>query len=835
MLILASIIGVYFREVLFMIDIVVYTFVGGAYNLFIDITKARIDNDTINGFANSIYAIIALYSLFIMSKMLINIIINPEGFSDKKKGVSSIFARLVIAIFLIVLLPLIFKGAYWLQDKAINADSENPGIIMELFLGDKQQLLEDVDPGEEIKNLVVQALIRPGDAYADYNKPEEILVGKKTTKTIITYSAKGPCEEKDDCNEIIQTYNAYLYRVATGQKNSMILLTDIVNNRVKLKNPTTDKKSKEFVITYPYIIVTVCGAIIIYILLGFCIDVAVRFFKLGVLEILAPVFVATYVDAKSAESGPFSKWQKETISTYIQIFIRVALVALFIVFVRLMGDSSGKLFGIVENGTSDRWLVKLALVLGLLIFIKKAPKMIEDLLGIKSDSKFGILNKLGEAALIGGSAKALGERIKKTRQGIKNSAVGSIKKGFGSAVSGYTSAKTAGGTRKDRFKQSLGGFAKGLRTGAVEGYSAENTRGFYTKGRKEADPKYKTLGEKASDFAKKPLLSAENKFYNQDLEKDVKTRQKRENLLMPLSTDPVTGRIEAITDERFIESKQSNPAAPGAKITYTQKDAVTGVITTKEERFLSMDDFKKVKESTEFKTASPTTQYATTKKMIEIIEATATGAITAVDAKKETGTKLSQIMQQINAEKAKTGLDPAYVANLGNKKLDFETRKSSVEKDKKTSENNMSKLDAQISAEQAALSGISDDAGKQAKLLEISKLEEQRKTEESRISHYDDMIADLETKIAHTEEAIRQENAKPTKDQRLIYQLEQTQCELENEQKRNLAAIEKAKKMGLKIEGEDFDPENYEQRTKVSQYFAKEKEDAEKLKPADKK
>lgn len=832
MFILASIVGQYFREILFMIDVVVYTFVGGVYNLFIDITKVRIDNDTINSFANSIYAIIALYSLFIMSKMLINIIINPEGFSDKKKGVSSIFARLVIAIFLIVLLPFIFEGAYWLQDKAINADSKSPGIILELLLGEKQQLMGDVDPGEEIKNLVVQALIKPEDEYAKYDqKIETTIDGVK--KTFIYYRPIGACAENDDCKMIVEGYNFYLASIAKGTKSSIILLSPIISNRAKLENPVTNEKSKEFVITYPYIIVTICGALIIYVLLSFCIDVAVRIFKLGVLEILAPVFVATYVDAKSAESGPFSKWQKETISTYIQVFIRVALVALFIVFVRLMGDSSGKFFGVVENGTNDRWLVKLALVLGLLIFIKKAPKMIEDLLGIKSDSKLGILNKLGEAALIGGSAKALGEKIKKTRKGIQNSAVGGIKKGFGSAVSGYTSASRAGATGGKKSKQFFGGFAKGLRTGAVEGYSAENTKGYYTKGRKETDPQYRTLGQKASDLAQRPLQKAENKYYNQDLEKDVKTRQKRENLLMPLSLD-AAGHAKAVSDDEFIWGKQI--PGHGQTVTYSLKDVTTGVMgPTKVEPVLSMDDVKAVKTSAEFKTASPATQYATTKKMNEIIEATATGAITAVDAKKEIGTKLSQTMQQINAERAKTGPDLSYVADLGNKQLEFESRKSSVETEKQNAQGNMSNLGTQISAAQTALTRISDAATRKAKLLEISKLEEQRKAEESRISHFDDMIADLETKIAHTEEAIRQEKAKPVSDPHLIDQLEQTQRELENEQERNNAAIEKANKMGLKIEGEDFDPENYEQRTKVSQHFAKEKEDAEKLKPADKK
>ncbi|HOZ53735.1 MAG TPA: hypothetical protein PKY25_00115 [Bacilli bacterium] len=821
MLILASVIGVYFRELLYMIDFAVYALVGGIYNLFIDITKVRIDNDIIKGFVNSMYAIIAIYSLFIMAKMLINIILNPDDFSDKKKGTGAIFTRLVIAIFLVVLIPFIFQNAFLIQDKLLATDSDNPGILVELFLGDQQQIDSTADPGEEIKNLVISALIKPEEKYGeiiysnylDKNNNNEFDEGdiplvdpnqdstgtKPKLMTILLYKAAGNCAEDDKCIEIINKYNDFLAGSAVGTKNASILLQPILTTRVK--DDVTGEK--EFVLSYSYFVVTICGAFIAYILLSFSIDVAVRVFKLGVLQITAPLFVATYVDPKSAESGPFSKWQKETISTYIQVFIRVILMVFLIIFVRLIGDSGGEFFKMMEQGKANILLVQLALMIGLLIFIKKAPKMIEDLLGIKSDSKLGIMEKLGGAALIGGTAKAMGERIKKTRTGIKNSAIGGVKRGIGSGLSGYQAARGVGADRSKSFRQGLGGFAKGVRVGGTEGYKAENTRGYYTKGRKDTNSKYRTTGEKLSGALKDLALGPESLFWDAELEKDAKKAKKRASLLLPelFTVDEYGNKhVAPTTDQEFIRARQDkDPSKKPTTVKFEEIDPITGKkipkmvpqmvfdektktmipqmeldpvtrtmkpkMVQKEEYVLTANDVSATKKSVEFVEATPEVKHTVLGKMLEVRKTAVDAAIVATDDNREIDSRLATVIKNISDE---TGRHGAVIAKVQEAKAEAtrtytqlglaqgETARTNLEIERlQTREKDLEEQKTKLEAEQ-----------KQAHQIEITASDpEQKAKAQQRREQAEARISDIEKSILSVVEQVSGAKAEHTKAQ----------------------------------------------------------------------
>ena len=62
------------------------------------------------------------------------------------------------------------------------------------------------------------------------------------------------------------------------------------------------------------------------IITGFTIDIAVRAIKLAVLRLVAPVPIISYINPPKQGGGAFDNWVKSLISTYVDLFVRIAIV-----------------------------------------------------------------------------------------------------------------------------------------------------------------------------------------------------------------------------------------------------------------------------------------------------------------------------------------------------------------------------------------------------------------------------------------------------------------------------------------------------------------------------
>ena len=74
------------------------------YGLLLQIARTSIfDQEVISQFSQRIYAIVGIFMLFKVSVSLITYILNPDDFTDKEKGFTSIIKRIVISLAMIVL------------------------------------------------------------------------------------------------------------------------------------------------------------------------------------------------------------------------------------------------------------------------------------------------------------------------------------------------------------------------------------------------------------------------------------------------------------------------------------------------------------------------------------------------------------------------------------------------------------------------------------------------------------------------------------------------------------------------------------------------------------
>jgi hypothetical protein len=169
------------------------------------------------------------------------------------------------------------------------------------------------------------------------------------------------------------------------------------------------------------------------------IEIALRSIKLFALQIVSPIAIITYVDPDSASKGIFKKWLDECVKTYLSLFFRIFVLSFFITIMSNINFAK-----ILSMG----FWVLLFFILGLMSFIKIAPKMFEEIFGFKlsDDTKFGrqLLGAatggiLGAAAggIIGaGYAKARGASIGRSLAQGARGGFGGLKSGGKAGYSG---------------------------------------------------------------------------------------------------------------------------------------------------------------------------------------------------------------------------------------------------------------------------------------------------------------------------------------------------------------------------------------------------------------
>ena len=162
------------------------------------------------------------------------------------------------------------------------------------------------------------------------------------------------------------------------------------------------------------------GVLILFVL--FTVDIAIRSIKLSILRLIAPIPIISYIDPKSSkDGGAFSSWVKSLTSTYLDLFLRLAIIYFVIFLIQDMITN-----GIIINDASGMVGIFsfIFIIVGLLIFAKMAPKFIKDALGVKGGglSNFGLGYALAAAGAVrqGGTiAEALEAGNDATRAGIQ--------------------------------------------------------------------------------------------------------------------------------------------------------------------------------------------------------------------------------------------------------------------------------------------------------------------------------------------------------------------------------------------------------------------------------
>ena len=339
------------RSLSFAIVQAIYPLIPDLYGVVMDLASNRyFTTEAIRTLSGNIYIVISVCMLFALGIKLISAIVNPDMLTDQKKGVKSVAMHAIFAVFLIVLIPIGFDKLYEVQ-------------------------------GDVVENQLIEKIVLGMDTDED-SEPGQILAA---------YAFASFCQPNENVSvEALSSSGSDLYNKAITEDISKIKEMDGVIN---------SKTDGVYDLEYNAIISPAVGIYLIYQLIMMAMDMALRTIKLGVLQLITPVILCAYV---VAGTDILQKWAKMVISTFVLLFLKIAMISFMIYGLSLLPDF---LDNFSDKSFWYRGFLRLFMIIGLLQLIKQIPDIINNIFGTSIKSRGGIRGRLGEMAAVGDLAQ----------------------------------------------------------------------------------------------------------------------------------------------------------------------------------------------------------------------------------------------------------------------------------------------------------------------------------------------------------------------------------------------------------------------------------------------
>lgn len=394
-------------------DGIATTLLGGIYKVFFLVANATIVNgDVIKVFYSRIQLILGILMIFKLAMSILNIIINPDVVKDQKQGPTKMVTRIVTALVMLTLvIPINIPNA---KENSLNAYINDHGILFGFLYKAQDSILSEnilaklilgTSSNNTADDMDVNNLSDVGNAMAS-------TVLKVFIKINVKDATQPPCEDSETCENTICASEVNESQYAEENVDPQVILSHI-------NDSCGSGSSERYAFGYTPIIGAIVMFIMALIITGFTVDIAVRAIKLAILRMVAPVPIISYINPPKQGGGAFDNWTKSLISTYVDLFVRLAIVyfGLFMVQI-IMNGGMDNIFGSnVQGFTFTSGIAFIFVILGILVFMKQAPQFIKDVLGIKgkpmgnvglSSVMAGTATLLGGGGLAGAGAAAMG-------------------------------------------------------------------------------------------------------------------------------------------------------------------------------------------------------------------------------------------------------------------------------------------------------------------------------------------------------------------------------------------------------------------------------------------
>lgn len=371
----------------------------GFFNLsYIQIFKS----DVVEQITARLYVVLAVFMIFKLAFSLIQYLVNPDQVNDKQAGMGKLVSRTATAFIMLIGVPIIFT---------------------EFVFGP-----EGASPDHTYQAIIARTIPRIilGSNVDTSNSD----VGRSMGETMAATAFSSFVQPREGCNAPSLT-TATISDIADA---TYARCSDVVDGG----------ESSIFAYDYNWLFGLAVGLLMLVIMLFFTVDIAIRAIKLGILRIVAPIPIISYVDPKSAKDGAFNNWLKSLISTFLELFIKVAVIYIIIFIINELTSAGGGFFDNAGLDASEQMYATVFIIIGMLLFAMQASAFIKNIFGIKDQglgTGLGMLMGGAGALLAGGGIAGMAKGM---MQGASDGAQG--KASFGNFNKGKElAAKTAKG------------------------------------------------------------------------------------------------------------------------------------------------------------------------------------------------------------------------------------------------------------------------------------------------------------------------------------------------------------------------------------------------------
>ena len=432
------------------IDKALYSVIAFLYQIFFNVANASIiSGETVKAFFSRVQLILGIIVLFKLAITLIGGIVDPDKITNGKSGASKIVTRVVTALIMLVLIVPLNIPEDAIEAGSYESQLNNNGILFGTLYEFQNRIL--------LNNTLAKLILGTNKSTTDFSSSDDVKeAGNNLALVILKSFVTINMAEGQENNEDVSAVNRMCKEDADGDIQVYQSATNI-NQVLNLASAHCEANYYEF--SYLILFSSVAAAFVIIIVLGFTLDVAVRAFKLAFLRLISPIPIISYIDEKTENT--FNTWSKAVMSTYIDLFIRLAILYFIIFIIEEFGrsgitmDTSGGMVGALS------WVI---IIIGLFYFGKEAPKFITESLGIKSGgtgifSGFGkLVGAVGGTAAVAkgvvssGIAAGRANKLSNEARGNDNSTVSNVGAGILGGISGMATGVKAMATAKDQKK-----------------------------------------------------------------------------------------------------------------------------------------------------------------------------------------------------------------------------------------------------------------------------------------------------------------------------------------------------------------------------------------------
>lgn len=457
------------RSLFSVIDWVVYQLMSFLYEIFFAVAGVDfLGGDIIRSIYSRVQIILGVFMIFKLAVSILQGLVSPDVILDKKRGMGTIVSRIITSLLMLALIAPMNISASNEWERQVNSN----GLLFGTLFSLQNRILANNTIGRLIVGNNISEEFTSSKSLSETGRVFSTTVLKTFVGINTSPNSKEPVcsninpgisniikSSKSSAGDILGLVNIGCSQAGSGSKSLFAsTISDFIGN-------------EQYAIYYFLGASTIAGVIIDVILIGYSIDVAIRVFKLAILRLIAPVPIIGHMSISAKEGkgeDAFSRWTQTLISTYIDLFIRLAVIYFGLFFVQLALNSKLVITNYNSSNVMINVFATLFIIIGLMLFIKQAPKYIKGALGIKDGGAGVGMTVLGTVAgqlqsggtIFGKSGDKLGDRINDFRNFASTVNEEVAEKSFGDKSKGHGQAYNF---RKDSIKKLQEDYDRDLR------------------------------------------------------------------------------------------------------------------------------------------------------------------------------------------------------------------------------------------------------------------------------------------------------------------------------------------------------------------------------------